>query len=73
MAADDVEWRFMVPREHFDVFDAVCKARRLPRNKVGPEILAKWVGEIIHQANLVQRLTRGNAVESQSDWGELGD
>lgn len=67
-----VEMRFFVTRDDYNVFDAVAKARRVPKNKLASEVFGEWAKETIHTASLVLRMTRGNGNDPQSGWGELG-
>lgn len=71
--SEDVEMRFMVERSDFDVFDAVCKARRLPKNAIAREIVAAWCKQVVHESMMVQRMQRSNGNEPQSDWGSLSE
>jgi hypothetical protein len=78
MAADSadelVEMRFFVTRDTFNVFDAVSKADRIPKNKLGASVFDEWAARQIHRAQMVSRLTRnGNGNDVQSGWGELSE
>ncbi len=67
-----VEMRFYVRRDTFNVFDAVSKADRIPKNKLGASVFDEWAVRQVHRAQMVTRLIRGgNGNESQTDWAEL--
>ncbi len=68
-----VEFRCNVPRWAFDVFDAVVKGRVSSKQKIGAAIVCEWARREAHVAMIVNRITRGNGIESQSDWAPLGD
>jgi hypothetical protein len=75
MATDSelVEIRFYVPRDVFNVFDAISRANRTPKSKLGVEIFREWSERKVHEANVVLRLIRGNGNDPQSEWGELSE
>lgn len=50
----------MMPRRVIDVLDAVSGARRMARNELAQEILAKWAEEQIHTAMVIQRVVKLN-------------
>lgn len=73
MAEDSptVELRGQCPREIVDVLDAFCAARRLNRQELVNRILRRWAMDRLHEATVLQRVTRGNPVLADSEWGAL--
>lgn len=71
MAASDeiAELRGNCPRTVIDVLDAVSQARRMTRIELVNEVLKTWARGVVHQANVVQRVTRGNTGLTDSEWG----
>lgn len=70
---DLVEFRCNVPRWAFDVFDAVVKGRSSTKQRTGAAIVCEWARREAHVATVVQRITRGNGIDPQSDWSPLGE
>ena len=60
MASPDVELRGDCPRDVVDVIDALSGARRQSRMQLVNEILGEWARMRVHEANVVQRVTRSN-------------
>ena len=72
MSADEsVELRGSCPRVVVDVLDAFSSARRMSRTDLVNQILRKWAKDRLHEATLLQRVTRGNPALMESDWGAL--
>jgi len=75
MAATDdttsVELRGPCPREVVDVLDAFCSARRITRTELVNRILTKWAADRLHEATLLERVTRGNPKPAHSGFGDL--
>jgi hypothetical protein len=65
--------RGFMSRRVYNVFDAVSKARRTAKNKLLAEIIDEWAAARVHEASLIQRLSRGNGNDSHSDWAELSE
>lgn len=68
---DMAELRIQVPRFFLEVFDAVSIARDQERFELVTEELAKIVGRYVHEASLIQRVTRGNPALMES-FGKAG-
>lgn len=58
--SDSVELRGMVSRDLIEVLDAIAIARKKARIDVVVEVLQAFADERIHEATLIQRVTRGN-------------
>ena len=73
MPVDDapIELRGPCPREIVDVLDAFSSARRLSRTELVNRILGKWVSDRLHEANVLERVTRGNPKPKESTYGDL--
>ena|SRR3990167_5774560 len=65
------ELRIQVPRFFLEVFDAVSIAREQERFELVTEELAKIVGRYVHEASLIQRVTRGNPALMEA-YGKAG-
>ncbi len=52
------ELRGPCPRAVVDVLDAVSQARRITRTELVNLILMKWADDKLHEAELIQRVTR---------------
>jgi hypothetical protein len=70
---ETVEIRFMAPKRDAAVFVAYLKARHTTKDRLGSEMLAEWAAMRRHEARMVERFTRGNGDDSQTDFGTLGD
>lgn len=70
---ETVEMRGDVPRDLYDVFDAVRMARGLTKQALLVRIVAEWASKEAHVANVVGRVTRGKAVGSPPEWGVNGE
>lgn len=55
-----VELRGQCPREVVDVLDAVALARDIERTELVNEVLKEYAARMVHLANVVSRVTRGN-------------
>lgn len=55
-----VELRGLTTRQIADVLDAVALARGVSRIELVNSILEKWRAEVVHEASLICRITRGN-------------
>ena len=66
-----VELRGNCPRGVVDVLDAFSNARRMTRMELVNQILRRWAKERLHEASLVQRVTRGNPELMDSDLNTL--
>jgi hypothetical protein len=64
-----VELRGLVPRDLIDVFDAVSTARQRTRMDLVIEIMRERAEQWVHESHLIQRVTRGNPLSSESDGG----
>ena len=74
MATEDtVEMSGDVPREIYDVFDAVRLARGLTKQALLVAIVAEWAQKEVHVATVISRVTRGKALSSPATWGPAGD
>jgi len=67
---DTAELRMQVPRKLLEVFDAVSMARGQERFELVIEELSKSADRWVHEATLIQRVTRGNTTASETD-GEV--
>jgi hypothetical protein len=63
-----VEMRFMTPRIVADVLDAISGSRRVSRADLTNLILAEWVQARLHEAMLIERVTRGNPALREAPW-----
>ncbi len=65
------EQRGPCPKEIVDVLDAFCSARRVTRTELVNRILGKWVSDRLHEANVLERVTRGNPKGRESAYADL--
>lgn len=65
--ADTAELRMQVPRRLLEVFDAVSMARGQERFELVIEELSKSADRWVHEATLIQRVTRGNTSLSETN------
>ena len=66
-----VELRGPCPKEVVDVIDAVAHSKRLDRTSMVNRILAELADQKLHEAQCIQRVTRGNPSgrkSSETDW-----
>lgn len=63
-----VELRGLTPKWVADLLDAVAIARGdgSSRMDVANQVLAEWSKKKIHEASVIQRITRGNGVPSDA-------
>ena len=66
-----VELRGPCPREIVDVLDAFCAARRITRTEMVNRILGRWVSDRLHEATVLERVTRGNPKPAHTSWNDL--
>ena len=64
---DDVEIRFMAPRDVTDVADAYAIAHRQNRTEVLLDVLRKWAEHQVHVATVIGRVTRRHPARTESD------
>jgi hypothetical protein len=64
--AETVELRQQIPSDTAQVFDAIAIARMCSRAEVIAEVLNDWAAKRIHEAKILQRVTRGNGAESDT-------
>lgn len=69
---DTVELRFKAPRIVVDLLDAVSAARRIDRTEQVNRVLEKWARDVLHQATVVQNVTRGNPLLTERQWDDTG-
>lgn len=69
---DTAELRMQVPRRLLEVFDAVSMARGQERFELVIEELSKSADRWVHEATLIQRVTRGNTSLSETDGASHG-
>lgn len=69
---DTAELRMQVPRRLLEVFDAVSMARGQERFELVIEELSKSADRWVHEAILIQRVTRGNTSLSETDGASHG-
>jgi hypothetical protein len=69
---ETVEMRGDVPRDLYDVFDAVRLARGMTKQALLVAIVAEWAAKEVHVATVVSRVTRGKAPASPREWGGDG-
>ena len=65
------ELRGPCPREVVDVLDAFSTARRVTRTELVNRILGKWVADRLHEATVLERVTRGNPKPPATTHGDL--
>lgn len=70
--SDTAELRMQVPRRLLEVFDAVSMARGQERFELVIEELSKSADRWVHEAILIQRVTRGNTAASETDGVQHG-
>lgn len=70
---ETVEIRFMAPKKDAAIFVAYLKARRCTKDALGSQMLAEWAEARRHEAMMIARFSRGNADDSHSDFGDLGE
>lgn len=64
---DDVEIRFMAPRELADVADAYAIAHRQNRSEVLLKVIREWAEHQVHVASVISRVTRRHPKPSDAD------
>ena len=69
-AQSNAELRQQVPIELLQIYDAIAIARNKPRHELVLEVLTKSADQWLHESTLIQRVTRGNPVFSDSDGGD---
>ena len=62
-----VELRGEIDRRIIDVLDAVSKAKRISRMEQVAIVLDQWAREKVHEANLVQSMTRGHGINTDTN------
>lgn len=68
-ASDEtVELRMQAQRLVIDVLDAVSTARRISRAEMANRVLEKWARGVIHEATVIQSVTRGNPAVPANAW-----
>ena len=70
--SDEVEIRFMAPRELADVADAYAIAHRQNRTEVLLEVMRKWAEHQVHVATVIARVTRRHPKAPESDGSVTG-
>lgn len=66
MAADKLELRGMAPADLVTALDAIAISRNIDRTALVNALLITEVKRIAHEANLLVRMARGNALLSES-------
>lgn len=66
MSADKGELRGMASLDLIQALDAIAVSRGIDRTQLVNSILEKEVKRIAHEANLIVRMARGNALLSES-------
>lgn len=66
MAADKLELRGMAPADLVTALDAIAVSRNIDRTALVNALLTVEVKRIAHEANLLVRMSRGNALLSES-------
>lgn len=66
MAIDKAELRGMASTDLIQALDAIAMSRGLDRTQLVNQILETEVKRIAHEANLLLRMARGNALLSES-------
>ena len=66
MAADKTELRGMAPPELVAALDAIAISRDMDRTALVNQVLTKFVKQVGHEATLLMRMARGNALLSPS-------
>ena len=64
---DDVEIRFMAPRELTDVADAYAIAHRQNRSEVLLKVIRDWAEHQVHVASVIARVTRRHPKAPDAD------
>lgn len=76
MAAEKTELRGLVSTHLAAALDAIALSRNMDRNAFVNQVLTAEVKRITHEANVLQRMLRGNPLMSESpapttDFGDL--
>lgn len=66
MAADKTELRGMAPADLVAALDAIAISRDMDRTALVNQVLTKFVKQVGHEATLLMRMARGNALLSPS-------
>jgi len=66
MAADKTELRGMASVDLVSALDAIAISRDMDRTALVNEVLTKFVRQVGHEATLLMRMARGNALLSPS-------
>lgn len=67
---DMTELRGDMPRAVVDLLDAVSTARRMSRMALVRKILHDWALKTYHEAQVIDRVTKGNPPLAAIDWQE---
>lgn len=54
------ELRGDCPKDTVDVLDAISHAREISRTDLVNQILGEWCADRVHEASLINRVSRGN-------------
>jgi hypothetical protein len=66
MASDKTELRGLVSSHLASALDAIALSRNMDRNAFVNQVLTSEVKRITHEANVLQRMLRGNPLMSES-------
>lgn len=70
MAAEKTELRGMAPPELVAALDAIAISRDMDRTALVNQVLTKFVRQVGHEATLLMRMARGNALLSPDSAGD---
>ena len=64
---DTTELRGDVPKWASQVFEAVRAGRKVTKDALLTQIVVEWARREMHVATLIERMTRGNALDTQAE------